>query len=872
MTPEPGRHLLHYRLIEKIGEGGMGVVWKAEDTTLDREVAIKVLPDDVAADSLRIARFEREAKLLASLNHPNVATVYGAHEIEGKRFLAMELVPGEDLADRLRRGRMDLTQTTCIAGRIVEALEAAHAQGVVHRDLKPANVRITADGTVKVLDFGLAKGSPCESAGKDPALSPTVTSAGSIPGTLLGTAAYMSPEQARGYEADTRSDIWSFGCVLWECLTGEQLFAGPTVSDTLAAVLSREPDWSRLPKSTPANIVRLLRRCLAKEATARLHHFADARLELETVETETEPAGRTLGAYRVATALLVVALLASLWLWKPWIRTGDAKAGGNPLAGAHFTRLTDFEGDEFDAAISRDGRFVVFQQNHDGRHSVVVTQIGTNRFRALAIQGGGGPRPVRGVRRIGFNAEGTEIWNHGGVGGRLKLMPLLGGTARNFLGPETTNIEWSPDGSRVAYYDRTAGDPLFVADGDGSNPRKILEPPSGVHQHFPIWSVDGKWIYFTRGEEWGAELDLWRVRTDGSDPQRLTEDLIGVEYPTPLDENTVLLIARDGNGTGPWLWALDVETGRTERAAIGLERYSSIAASADRRRLVTTIDDPKAKLWTVPILDRPATEQDVALLSATRDMRALAPRYGRSSLFFLSPMGGGEGLYRLLDGELTEIWSASESALMEPPAISPDGAWLVLLVRRGGARSLHIVSADGAERRLLSDRLFFRGSATWSPDGRWVVTAGRKDHVSGLFKIPADGGEPTRIVEDKAMNPVWSPDGKMIVYAGEQVGAFSALKAVDPEGNPIEFPDIDVLVGGERYRFTPDGAALIVMKGGDTAQEFERLDLATMERTVLTRLESPLTMRTFDITPDGGQIVFDRLDLASDVVLIELAR
>ncbi|NIV46266.1 MAG: protein kinase, partial [Gammaproteobacteria bacterium] len=259
MAIEAGQQLLHYRLIEKIGEGGMGVVWKAVDTTLDREVAIKVLPEDVAADSQRLARFEREAKLLASLNHPNIATVYGVHEARGERFLAMELVPGEDLAVRLRRGRMDVTQATCIAGRIVEALEAAHAQGVIHRDLKPANVRVTADGTVKILDFGLAKGHACDSTEHDPELSPTVTSAGSIPGTLLGTAAYMSPEQARGYEADARSDVWAFGCVLWECLTGEQLFAGPTVSDTLAAVLSREPDWSRLPKNTPANIVRLLR-------------------------------------------------------------------------------------------------------------------------------------------------------------------------------------------------------------------------------------------------------------------------------------------------------------------------------------------------------------------------------------------------------------------------------------------------------------------------------------------------------------------------------------------------------------------------------------------------------------------------------------
>ena len=292
MTIEAGQQLSHYRLIEKLGEGGMGIVWKAVDTTLDREVAIKFLPAAFAENAERVARFEREAKLLASLNHPNLATVFGVHDSDPSagsvRFLAMELVPGEDLAQRLRRGKLSVDETLGIAGQIADALEAAHGRGVVHRDLKPANIRVTADGTVKILDFGLAKAMASDAVGgADPSLSPTMTSVGSVAGVLLGTAGYMSPEQARGQDVDERSDIWSFGCVLWECLTQQMLFGGATASDSIGAILHTEPDWDRLPEDTPPAIRRLLRRCLHKDPRKRLHHIADARIELE--ETDHSP-------------------------------------------------------------------------------------------------------------------------------------------------------------------------------------------------------------------------------------------------------------------------------------------------------------------------------------------------------------------------------------------------------------------------------------------------------------------------------------------------------------------------------------------------------------------------------------------------------
>ncbi|MBD3853359.1 MAG: serine/threonine protein kinase, partial [Acidobacteria bacterium] len=362
MAIQTGQQLLHYRLIDKIGEGGMGVVWKALDTSLDREVAIKVLPEVFAEDPDRLSRFQREAKLLASLNHPNVASVFGVHEFEGTRFLAMELVQGEDLSERLRRGRLPVDEALDIARQIAEALEAAHDRGVIHRDLKPANIKMTASGAVKILDFGLAKGlgpsGPSEE--MDPTQLPTATSAGTMAGAILGTAPYMSPEQARGQAVDTRTDIWSFGCVVWECLTGKALFGRETGSDSIGAVLQTDPDWTLLPPSTPHAVRRVLQRCLAKDKDQRLHHIADARIELGESDDPLPAAGGLKRGYKIAFAALAIALAASLTAaLLSFLRPAAGQSvslGNNPLAGARFSKLTDFKGAQYDAAISPDGR------------------------------------------------------------------------------------------------------------------------------------------------------------------------------------------------------------------------------------------------------------------------------------------------------------------------------------------------------------------------------------------------------------------------------------------------------------------------------------------------------------------------------------
>jgi Tol biopolymer transport system component len=319
------------------------------------------------------------------------------------------------------------------------------------------------------------------------------------------------------------------------------------------------------------------------------------------------------------------------------------------------------------------------------------------------------------------------------------------------------------------------------------------------------------------------------------------------------------------------VWALDVDRKQTHRVSFGLEIYTSLAATADGRRLVASIANPTASLWSVPILDRIAEERDTTPLPLPT-ARGLMPRFGGLSLFYLSSRGAGDGLWRYQDGESLEVWKGSEGALVEPPAVSPDGRRAGIVLRRNGKLRLHLISEDGGENEILTEAIDVRGAASWSPDGKWVVTGGIDGRGPGLFKVPVGGGKPTRLIDGPAVNPVWSPDGNVIVYSGGNVGPLSPMRAVRPDGTPVDLPAIQLRVEGERYRFLPSGTGIVYMQGFLPSQDFWVLDLATKNRRPLTRLTGGAAMRTFDITPDGQRIVFDRLRENSDIVLIDLAR
>jgi len=879
-----------YSIRSLLGIGGMGEVYRAHDDTLGREVAIKLLSPSFTAEPERRARFEREARMLATLNHPHIGAIYGVEEADGVRGLVLELVEGATLAERIAASArpgpdptgLPMNDALTIARQIVDALEAAHEKGIVHRDLKPANIKITPDGVVKVLDFGLAKVASPDSSSSDPSQSRA--------GAIFGTAAYMSPEQARGQNVDKRADIWAFGCVLFEMLSGRVAFAGETASDTIAKILEHDPDWSAIPAATPARIRRVLRRCLTKDPKQRLRDIGDVRLEMDSADdawpSVSDAAIASSGRKRTGTTwlpwLALAAIAATVAVWE--VRRPRI-VQESPLANAHFSRFTDWEGMEGGAEISPDGKFVTFKADKDGEADLWVKQVGTGPFRNLTQNIAPLLRPGGIVRTFGFNGDGSEIWfseGHDTAAAPKWLVPVTGGEPRPFMGKGSAAPSWSPEDAQLMYFTNGNGDPFFIADRTGANARKIAVDITGffagtMHNHNPVWSQDGKWIYFAHGPDADQEMNVWRVRPSGGTPEQLTTLRAAANHLAVIDQHTVLYVAPADDGSGPWLWSLDVDTKATQRVISGVEHYSSVSASRDGRHVVTTVSNPTASLWSVPLrLDRQAEDRD-AQPYALPSARASSPRFGGQSLFYVS-QDAGDVLWRVQDEKASEVWKAASDSLAEPPAVSRDGTRVAVIIRQEKTLRLLMMSADGTNARTLAPSITIQssdghGSADWSPDGAWIVVAGTDDVKGpGLFKIPVDldGSTPVLLVSGQVVNPVWSPLGDLIVYGGPSVGGQVTLLGVKPDGTSVKLPEVRTGRGGS-HRFLPNGTGLVYLPYVQS-RDFSLLDFATKKTLPLARLGEPGKVSAFDITPDGKAIVFDRLRDNSDIVLIDLPK
>jgi eukaryotic-like serine/threonine-protein kinase len=793
--------IAHYRLIAEIGAGGMGEVYRARDTKLQRDVALKILPQSMVHDADRMARFEREAQVLASLNHPNIAAIHGLEESNGIRALVMELVEGETLAEKIvgegsalpREPKgLPYPEALPIARQIAEALEYAHEHGVIHRDLKPANVKITPEGTVKVLDFGLAKvlggtGVPPVH-GQDAHATPDSTTEA---GMILGTAAYMSPEQAKGQRVDRRCDIWAFGCVLYEMLSGRKAFDGETLSDLLAAVITKEPDWTTLPGTTPLSIQSLIRRCLVKDSKQRLRDIGDARISIEETisgtgvspveahgqarperserDAHATPPHRALPC--LAAVLLGILLAGVYWLSRP-----PAKPQVTGMV-----QLTD-DGHAKDGALLTDGSRVYFREGSWDRAQVSVhggevapvTSISLPQALPLDISPDGSEFLVA---QLTTSADQAPLW----------IAPVLGGSPRrvgnlmvnSFVpagGPLLQTAAWSPDMQRIAF---ARGNDLYTAMPDGSDVKELASlPGEGFAVH---WSPNGSHLGITVLNTKTGAHSLWELGADGTNLHELLRgwssapaECCGVW--TPDGKYLVFQATRHGLTS---LWALAQKSGLFSRAprqpiqlTTGPMDMESPALSRDGRKIFTLGIQPRGKL----------------------------ARYDARSKSLVPYLGG---------------------ASISHVDFSKDGQWVAYL---SYPRSdLWRSKADGSDRLQLTFPPLQASLPRWSPDGKQIAVFGLKPgEAAKIYIVPADGGEPERVLpQDTAeeLDPFWSPDGNRLVFSKNPFAEVRTQQDRELEIVDLKTRQVTPVPGSEGLfsaRWSPDGRYLLAMPRDST--------------------------------------------------------
>jgi serine/threonine protein kinase/Tol biopolymer transport system component len=774
MALATGSRLGPYEILAGIGAGGMGEVYRARDSKLGRDVALKVLPEAFARDAERMARFQREAKVLASLNHPNIASIYGLEDSGATHALVMELVEGPTLADRIRSGPIPIDEALRIAKQITEALEYAHERGIVHRDLKPANVKVTNDDAVKVLDFGLAKAIEGDAASIDISTSPTISRMATLAGVLLGTAAYMSPEQAKGKAVDRRADIWAFGCVLYEMLTGKQTFTGETVTDTLAAVIRAEPDWLQLPAATPVRARVLLQRCLQKDPKQRLRDIGDARISLEEVLSGAPDAAlggspqivvpwwRRSLPWAVA-AVLAIALGVLAWVQHPW--ANNAPAGIPDVV--RFQLAQDAKlpaGGPF--AVSPDGRQLAF---------TVVGPDGASRLWIRALDS----LEARLVPNSETAVVGPFFWSPDsryiafGNGPKLKKIDVADGGNEALCdvpGVIALGGSWNRDG--VIIFGQANGPIMRVsANGGSASPLTIRDPSRGEIAHaFPSFFPDGRHFVYSRYSEKSEGSALY----------------IGSLDAKPEAQSSKPLLAADSGGI--YVPSSDSDLGQL----LFVRGGALLTQSFDARRL-ELVGEP------VTVTDRVGMFRNYGLFSASANR----------TLVLRSDAGGGNYQLTWLDQQGKTLGTAGESSSQFlSVSVSPDGA-RVVASRFDQVPVLWLTDLSrGTSTRFTFGSSYTVGGA-WSPDGSQIIFTSYRDGQYNLYRKRANGLKDEELLlrasSDRKLPTDWSRDGRFLIYDVLSSQTKGDIWVLPLDGNKKPF----VFLGTEFYeqdgRFSPDG-------------------------------------------------------------------
>jgi len=809
-----GTTLSHFTITDKLGEGGMGEVYRAQDTTLGREVALKVLPEAFARDAERMARFQREAQVLASLNHQHIASIHGLEEDGGKKFLVLELVDGETLEERIGRGRIPLQEALPLAMQIAKALEAAHVKGIIHRDLKPANVKLTPEGEVKVLDFGLAKaltGDPGSSDSQpDLAESPTLTAAMTAVGVLLGTAAYMSPEQARGKAADRRADIWAFGVVLLEMLTGHKTFPGDTATDVLGGIVHKEPDWEDLPRETPAPIRTLLERCMRKDPSRRLHDIADARIVLEdyledpTAAVEASVTRQPRPAWRAAlpwfvTGLAVIAAAA----------LGISLRGGKP---APPLRL--------EVEVAREDLYIPLGAAavlSPGGHQIVYVS-GDETFAELHLRALDQLNSTKLTAGASTNTPYNPFFSPDGqwVGfvsaTEMKKIPVSGGTPITLCRVNRSRgATWLEDDTIVFAPNPSSALMRISGSGGAPEPLTTLDETQGELTHrWPQALPGGKAVLFTSYNQTLGNFDdatVEAVMLDSGERKIIHRG----GYYARYSPSGHLLYVNDGT-----IFAVPFDPKRLEVKGSPVPVIQGLATSSSEGGAQYSFSNDgtlayisgEGALPEYPILwvDRDGRTSSLWQVPGTYGQPRLSPDGGRLALSVLRDEELDIWVYDLKRGVATRL--TFDEGYDGDQVWSPDGEYIVFSSDRDGGSNLYRKRADGSgETERLTESTTSLWASSWSSDGK-LLTGMALDKSFDIWVMPTtDGAEPETFLASPFSEefPMFSPDGRWIAYVSNESGRGEVyVRSYPPGGGKWQVSD----GGGGQPLWSGDGREL----------------------------------------------------------------